>query len=456
MMQRLFFDRVDAEPARPSIRRQDHLILLPGTNKTEPLLSLLQFAIARTEVALDAPIIERMPIFRWDDRGRFRHCRKKLSCDHHEVRALYQVIGIDAGPRSKSLLHAMLTIDGSRYSGSGTIVRQAVAFSALTGQAIRMVKARAKRDKPGLRLQHIRVIQAIAELVNGQVEGLSQSSQEFTFRPGPLQTGHHYHWDIGSAGSTTMLALGVLPVLAFAESPVSVELQGGLFQDFAPSAFHLQHVLLPLLDSMGCHAELQIERPGYVPRGQGILHLRVTPVTSSFRPLMREEAGDVTRIWGIALSSHLEERRVSERMADAAQGVLGTTGYQAEIQLRHDTLSLQRGAALALFADEGTGVRLGTDQAGALRRTAESIGKHAAKQLLQEIQSGATLDRFASDQIIPFAALADGESRCKIPFTTDHVLTSAWMAELFLEARVKIEGQRMVIHGSGLRRGKQG
>jgi RNA 3'-terminal phosphate cyclase len=29
----------------------------------------------------------------------------------------------------------MLTIDGSRYSGSGTIVRQAVAFSALTASA---------------------------------------------------------------------------------------------------------------------------------------------------------------------------------------------------------------------------------------------------------------------------------------------------------------------------------
>ena len=28
--------------------------------------------------------------------------------------------------------NAILTIDGSRYSGSGTIVRQAVAFSALT------------------------------------------------------------------------------------------------------------------------------------------------------------------------------------------------------------------------------------------------------------------------------------------------------------------------------------
>jgi len=345
----------------------------------------------------------------------------------------------------------MLTIDGSRYSGSGTIVRQAVAFSALTGRPIHMVKARGKREKPGLRPQHIRVVQAIAELVNGEVDGLSQGSQEFTFRPGPLKTGRHYHWGIGSAGSTTMLALGVLPVLAFAGSPVSVELRGGLFQDFAPSAFHLQHVLLPLLESMGCPAELLVERPGYVPSGQGILHLRMTPVMKSFGPLVREEPGDVTRIWGIALSSHLEERRVSERMADAARAVLGTIGYRTEIEVRHDTQSLQRGAALALFADEGPGVRLGADQAGALRRRAESIGKHVAKQLCQEMQSGATLDRFAADQIIPFAALADGESRFLIPTATDHVMTSAWLAELFLGAQIKIEGQRMVIHGSGFR-----
>jgi RNA 3'-terminal phosphate cyclase (ATP) len=45
----------------------------------------------------------------------------------------------------------MLTIDGSRYSGSGTVVRQAVAFSAPMDHAIDMVSARAKRDKPGLR-----------------------------------------------------------------------------------------------------------------------------------------------------------------------------------------------------------------------------------------------------------------------------------------------------------------
>jgi RNA 3'-terminal phosphate cyclase (ATP) len=350
---------------------------------------------------------------------------------------------------SRQTNRAILTIDGSRYSGSGTIVRQAVAFSALTGQPIHVVNARAKRDKPGLRPQHIRVIEAIAELVNGVAAGLTPGSQEFTFHPGPLKAGRHYRWDIGSAGSTTMLALGILPVLAFAGSPVTVELQGGLFQDFAPSAFHLQHVLLPILDEMGLHTAMDIKRPGYVPRGEGILQLIVRPPTGSLRWMIREERGPVTRLWGIALSSHLEERQVSRRMADAAREILANSGYRAEIEIRHDMESPQRGAALALFADQGETIRLGADQAGALRRRAESIGKHVAKQLLAELASGATLDRFAADQIIPFAALASGQSRFIIPTVTDHVLTSTWLAETFLDARVQIDGQRLVIHGVG-------
>jgi RNA 3'-terminal phosphate cyclase len=129
----------------------------------------------------------------------------------------------------------------------------------------------------------------------------------------------------------------------------------------------------------------------------------------------------------------------------------GSAGYRTEIELRHDTDALQRGAALALFADRGTVVRLGADQAGALGRRAESIGKHVASQLLEDIQTGATVDRFASDQIIAFAALAQGASRFMIHSATDHVVTSAWLAELFLDAKVSIDGQRLVIHGSGFR-----
>jgi RNA 3'-terminal phosphate cyclase (ATP) len=328
-------------------------------------------------------------------------------------------------------------------------VRQAVAFSALTGQSVHIVNARGRRPKPGLRHQHIRVIEAIRELVNGQAEGLSQGSQEIVFRPGSLKTGRHYVWDIGTAGSTTMLGLAILPVLAFASSPITVELRGGLFQDFAPSLFHLEHVILPLLRRMGLGAQAAMERPGYVPRGGGILRLTVTPAREPLRSLNLEQAGSVERLWGIALSSHLEQRRVSQRMADAAKRVLEGSGYQVDIEVRHDTESLQPGAALALFADLGSEVRLGADQAGALRRTAESIGKHVARQLLEDLNTGATLDRFAADQIVPFAVLANGESRFRVPAATDHLRTSAWLAGRFFGARVCLDDHGLSVGGIG-------
>lgn len=343
----------------------------------------------------------------------------------------------------------VVEIDGSQYSGSGTIVRQAIAFSALTGQPVHIVNARIRRPKPGLRRQHVRVVEALAQLVNGKAEGLFQGSREMTFRPGTLRIGRHYHWDIGSAGSTTMLALAVLPVLAFGSAQVSVELRGGLFQDFAPSAFHLQQVILPLLRRMGLEAEVEMRRPGYVPRGEGILYLTVKPLRQAIQSLSLEEAGVVERIWGIALASHLEERRVSHRMAEAAKKALAAAGHRADIEIRNDTLSLQPGAALAAFADLGGEVRLGADRAGALRRTAESIGKHVATQLLEDLKTGATLDRFTADQIIPFAALADGESRFRVPATTEHLLTGAWLAKTFLGSEVRLEDHTLSITGIG-------
>jgi RNA 3'-terminal phosphate cyclase (ATP) len=292
------------------------------------------------------------------------------------------------------------------------------------------------------------VIEAIRELVNGRTEGVSEGSQEISFAPGPSGKQEAYRWDIGSAGSTTMLALGVLPVLAFKPTPTEVEIRGGLFQDFAPSVFHLQHVLLPLLNKMGLETTLTMQRPGYVPTGNGLLKLSVQPVRKPLQPLRLESQGPVRRVWGIALASHLAERRVSQRMAETVTERLFQVGYEADIERMEDTTAQQAGAALAIFADCKRLVRLGADRAGAPRRRAETIGHFVAKHLLADLNTGATVDRFTADQIIPFAALAKGESRFIIPEVTDHVQTSAWLANLFLGAKVDIEDHTITIQGS--------
>lgn len=349
----------------------------------------------------------------------------------------------------------MIEIDGAQYSGSGTIVRQAIVFAALTGQAVHIVNARERRPKPGLRPQHVRVVEAVRELVNGSVEGLSTGSRELIFRPGVLKGGRHYHWDIGSAGSTTNLALAILPVLAFAPDATRVEIRGGLFQDFAPSFYHLQHVVLPLLGRMGLEAEVVMGRPGYVPRGDGILYLSVKPVRQALSGVVLEDHKIVERVWGIALASHLEERRVSHRMADSAREIFQGAGYKADIEIRYDTSSLQPGAALAAFADVAGGARLGADRAGAPRRISEAIGRFVAHRLLEDLQAEATVDRHAADQIIPFAALAEGESRFRIPAVTEHVETNAWMVKTFLGVQVTIQDHRLAVGGTGFKKVKR-
>jgi RNA 3'-terminal phosphate cyclase (ATP) len=141
----------------------------------------------------------------------------------------------------------VITIDGAQKSGSGTIVRYAVALAALLGRPLHLVNARAKRDKPGLRPQHLSSVLACAELCGATTQGVSVGCREFTFTPSGQIKGGSFTWDIGTAGSATMLALSVLPLACFADDPVTARITGGVFQDFAPSPHHLQHVLAPLV-----------------------------------------------------------------------------------------------------------------------------------------------------------------------------------------------------------------
>ena len=189
----------------------------------------------------------------------------------------------------------MLHLDGSRFSGSGTIVRFGLPLAALSGQALRLTQIRARRTPSGLRPQHLKAAQAVTQLCQGSLEGASVGSRELIFRPGRLPQGGCFRWDIGTAGSTTMLAFALLPLAAFARGRQRFYLTGGLFQDFAPSFFHVQHALLPLVRRMGLQAEIRMLRPGYVPAGGGRMELTVEPVRGMLRPLsMPQRRGELS------------------------------------------------------------------------------------------------------------------------------------------------------------------
>lgn len=342
-----------------------------------------------------------------------------------------------------------IELDGGHGSGSGTLVRFAVAFAALLGRPLRMVRARARRAKPGLRPQHVAAVQAAAALCDGRVEGVTVGAQRFEFVPGPGLRGGEWSWDIGTAGSATMLALGLLPIVSLVPEPCRVWIRGGTCQDFAPSLHHLQHVLLPLLARMGARLELRLLRPGYLPRGEGLIELRSEPARDALAPLCLGAAGSPGTVHGIALSSHLEERSVSARMAQACAERLRTAGLDCEIGTILDREAASAGASLAAWARTAAGCLLGADRAGAPRRSAESIGRFVAESLLGDLASGASVDRHACDQLVPFAALAAGTSRWLAPRPTEHLETNLWLAERF-GARAALHGTEVTVTGMGI------
>ncbi|MBA7703350.1 RNA 3'-terminal phosphate cyclase [subsurface metagenome] len=327
-------------------------------------------------------------------------------------------------------------------------MRYAVALSSLLGEELHINNIRAKRDKPGLRPQHLASVTACAQMCSAQVEGAVVNSREIIYKPGGKIKGGHYHWEIGTAGSTTLLVMTLFPLALFADEEITLRISGGLFQDFAPSAYHVQHVLFPTLGKMGIKAELEVIRPGYVPKGGGIIQVNIKPVGSGVKPLKLPKQGKVKEISGLALSSHLREQRVSQRMAEECQKVLAKKGYRTRIKTLWDETALQAGASLALWAETDSGCLLGSDQAGKRGRSSENIGRYVAQNLLEDLEMGATVDRYLADQLIIYAALASGTTEYIIPRPTEHVDANLWLVEK-LGARTRLEGNNLHIEGIG-------
>ncbi len=136
-------------------------------------------------------------------------------------------------------------------------------------------------------------------------------------------------------------------------------------------------------------------------------------------------------------------------MMQKCSEVLESNGYSAQVDIVHDTLALQRGAALAIYAETSSGCIIGADRAGEPRRTSEDIGRYVATNLIEDLATGATVDRYLADQLIFYAALADGVSEYRIPSLTEHVLTNLWLVESILGAKAEVNKSLVRIQGIG-------
>jgi RNA 3'-terminal phosphate cyclase (ATP) len=191
-------------------------------------------------------------------------------------------------------MNQLIEIDGSHGEGGGQILRSALSLSLMTGLPFRMSRVRAQRAKPGLMRQHLACVVAAQQVSGAKVRGAELGSTELEFHPGPLLSGE-YVIEIGSAGSTTLVAQALLPAFVAKRLQARLVIHGGTHNPMAPPFSALDHVVAPLMRKMGVPVALTLKRPGFAPMGGGVIEVVLGP-RSDAAPLVLDERGPLTGI----------------------------------------------------------------------------------------------------------------------------------------------------------------
>lgn len=327
----------------------------------------------------------------------------------------------------------MKQIDGAYGEGGGQLARTACALAALTGQPIELVNIRARRPKPGLAPQHLAAVRAVAALCGADTAGLATGARELRLHPGPLRGGE-YRFDVGTAGSITLVLQACLPVALACRKPVRMVVTGGSDVRAAPPLDYLRFVLLPILALMGAQVSVEVRRRGYYPRGGGEVEVAIAP--GALRPLQLEAPGPLEGIGGVAHVANLPAH-IAERMARTAEEVLLPHGG-AEVVVEHlgRAQAIGAGGAIALWARCAHAL-LGAGNVAERGVPAEEIARVAAESLAAELGAQASLDIHAADQILVYCALARGESRFRARELSSHTRTTLWLLRQFLPLEVE-------------------
>jgi len=343
----------------------------------------------------------------------------------------------------------LIEIDGSFGEGGGQILRTSVSLAALTMKPIRISKIRAGRPKPGLKRQHLSGIKLTGELVDASIKGLEVGSTEITFIPSQRRSGS-FNIDVGTAGSISLILQAVLPPAVLAPEPITFQIRGGTDVNWSPPIDYLKNVFSPMIGRLGASIDIEQKKRGHYPKGGGEVLCKITPAVN-LNPVNLVNIGKISAVNGISHCVRLPPH-VAERQASSAEEVI-RRALEVDVRIRIETYSrkddhhLGPGSGIVLWADGENGVRLGADQLGEKGIRAEDVGKSAANQLVREVSTGRAIDSHLADMIVPYLAIANGESKIGITEISTHLTTNLWTIKQILGTTWTLEGN---VGGPGL------
>lgn len=349
--------------------------------------------------------------------------------------------------------HKTLKIDGSTGEGGGQIIRTALSLSMLTGTPIEVINIRAGRAKPGLMRQHLMCVQASQAISDATVTGAHLGSTTFSFAPNTIKSGD-YTFDIGSAGSTSLVLQTLLPALLFANADErlksTVTITGGTHNPLAPTTDFLTEAFVPALAKLGMQVDIDLQQVGFAPIGGGMIKATITPFLrrANTLPFKLTERSELVNIALVASVLNLEYNICKRELACAKAALIEAGIDEALIIMSGNKLhGIGEGNTCYArvtykFADSHTHQHHHQEMftlLGEKRSSAEKIGSRLAGLVKRYLlQTDALVDEYLTDQLLLPLALSGGGA-----FSTRHISghteTQAWLIQQFLPVEIQFD-----------------
>ncbi len=300
-----------------------------------------------------------------------------------------------------------------------------------------MKNIRAGRKKPGLGHQHLAGVKAAARICGAEVHGDSLGSQTLQFIPEDTHPGE-YQFDVRTAGSVTLLLQAIFLPLCLAKGNSTLTLTGGTHVPWSPPYHFISRVLLPTLELMGVSADGFIEQWGFYPKGGGRIRLKLSR-SDALKPISLIERGVLKKVTGISAVANLPKHVAERQREQTLKRLRDELEIAPEIDLINDVPSVGQGSFLFLLAESERALA-GFSSLGERGKPAEKVADEAVDSLESYAKSDGCVDPHLADQLVPFMALAKGNSSFTATGMTEHLFTNLWVIGHFMGTKIQTRG----------------
>ncbi len=318
-----------------------------------------------------------------------------------------------------------VVIDGSKGEGGGQILRTSLALACITGKPLRIENIRAARRNPGLAKQHLVCVRAACEISGARCRGDALGSQVLDFQPGPVRSGD-FHFDIGSAGSASLVVQTVLPALFAADKLSSITVTGGTHNPWAPPFDFLSETFLPAIEAAGFPGKCKLIKHGFYPAGGGKMTFSTEPRSQSGPAIDLCRGSDEYEIHARIYTARLPPeiaRRQEKLLLDSPLGISDIEHIDAS-----DSDGPGNCIMIRLLAGGRTTVFTAFGEKG---KPSQKVAGEVVNLAREFVNSGAAVDRFLADQLLIYMAVSNAGA-----FTTsdlsNHLKTNIEVIKQFL------------------------